>query len=167
MMKIILKIILLFLFTNSAYAYCDFEIINIGRSINEIPEKFKSHFFELATNDNPFFLPTRSEEVCSDEKFKGIQIGYEFLAGNLQRIQIEDEIGVADHLRNLKYHYGEPTELSEDKTFTGIRYYYWKLDFKEIFLITRFAENTSSHQIEFLSNQYDQIKNADMDFLDE
>jgi len=167
MMKTIFKIFLFFLFSNFAYAYCDFEIMRIGQSINVIPEKLKSGFFELIVNDSPILLSTRSEEVCSDEKFQNIQINYEFLTGELQRIHIEDEIGVADHLKNLKYYYGEPTELSEDKTFTGIRYYYWKLNFKEIFLITRFTENTSSHQIEFLSNQYDKIKNSSKDFLDE
>ena len=167
MMKAFVKIILFFLFASSAHAYCDFETMRIGQSIKAIPDKLKSGFLISETIDQPFLLRNRSEEICYDEKFEGILIDYEFLAGELQRIQIDDEIGVADHLSNLKYYYGEPTELSEDKTFTGIRYYYWKLDFKEIFLITRFTENTSSHQIEFLSNQYDQIKNAGKDFLDE
>jgi hypothetical protein len=166
-MKTFVKIILFFLFASSAHAYCDFETMRIGQSIKAIPDKLKSGFLISETIDQPFLLRNRSEEICYDEKFEGILIDYEFLAGELQRIQIDDEIGVADHLSNLKYYYGEPTELSEDKTFTGIRYYYWKLDFKEIFLITRFAENTSSHKIEFLSNQYDQIKNAGKDFLDE
>jgi len=167
MMKAFVKIILFFLFASSAHAYCDFETMRIGQSIKAIPDKLKSGFLISETIDQPFLLRNRSEEICYDEKFEGILIDYEFLAGELQRIQIDDEIGVADHLSNLKYYYGEPTELSEDKTFTGIRYYYWKLDFKEIFLITRFAENTSSHKIEFLSNQYDQIKNAGKDFLDD
>ena len=167
MIKTLIKIILFLLFANSAYAYCDFEIMRIGQSINVIPEKLKSGFLIGETIDQPFLLHNRSEEICSDEKFEGILIDYEFIVGELQRIQIEDEIGVADHLKNLKYYYGEPTELSEDKTFTGIRYYYWKLDFKEIYLITRFTETTSSHQIEFLSNNYDQIKNAGKDFLNE
>ena len=167
MMKTFVKIILFFLFASSAHAYCDFETMRIGQSIKAIPDKLKSGFLISETIDQPFLLRNRSEEICYDEKFEGILIDYEFLAGELQRIQIDDEIGVADHLSNLKYYYGEPTELSEDKTFTGIRYYYWKLDSKEIFLITRFTENTSSHQIEFLSNQYDQIKNAGKDFLDE
>tara|TARA_B100001964_G_scaffold17849_1_gene18234 strand:+ start:252 stop:755 length:504 start_codon:yes stop_codon:yes gene_type:complete len=167
MMKTFVKIILFFLFASSAHAYCDFETMRIGQSIKAIPDKLKSGFLISETIDQPFLLRNRSEEICYDEKFEGILIDYEFLAGELQRIQIDDEIGVADHLSNLKYYYGEPTELSEDKTFTGIRYYYWKLDFKEIFLITRFAENTSSHKIEFLSNQYDQIKNAGKDFLDD
>ena len=167
MMKTLIKIILFLLLANSAYAYCDFEIMRIGQSINAIPEKLKSGFLIGETIDQPFLLRNRSEKICNDEKFEGILIDYEFLAGELQRIQIDDEIGVADHFSNLKYYYGEPTELSEDKTFTGIRYYYWKLDFKEIFLITRFAENASSYQIEFLSNQYDQIRNAGKDFLDE
>ncbi len=167
MMKTFVKIILFFLFASSAHAYCDFETMRIGQSIKAIPDKLKSGFLISETIDQPFLLRNRSEEICYDEKFEGILIDYEFLAGELQRIQIDDEIGVADHLSNLKYYYGEPTELSEDKTFTGIRYYYWKLDFKEIFLITRFTENASSYQIEFLSNQYDQIKNAGKDFLDE
>ena len=159
--------LLQFLLINSAHAYCDFETMRIGQSFEAIPEKLKSGFLLGETIDQPFNLRNRSEEICSDEEFDGILLRHEFLAGELQRIQVEDEIGVADHLSNLKYYYGEPTELSEDKTFMGIRYYYWKLDFKEIFLITRFTENTSSHQIEFLSNQYDQIKNAGKDFLDE
>ena len=167
MMKTFVKIILFFLFASSAHAYCDFETMRIGQSIKAIPDKLKSGFLISETIDQPFLLRNRSEEICYDEKFEGILIDYEFLAGELQRIQIDDEIGVADHLSNLKYYYGEPTELSEDKTFTGIRYYYWKLDFKEIFLITRFAENASSYQIEFLSNQYDQVKSAGKDFLDE
>jgi hypothetical protein len=166
-MKIILKIFLFFIFSNFAYAYCDFEIMRIGQSINVIPEKLKSGFLIGETIDQPFLLHNRSEEICSDEKFEGILIDYEFIVGELQRIQIEDEIGVADHLKNLKYYYGEPTELSEDKTFTGIRYYYWKLDFKEIFLITRFTENSFSHQIEFLSYKYDQIINTGKDLTDE
>jgi hypothetical protein len=167
MMKAFVKIILFFLFASSAHAYCDFETMRIGQSIKAIPDKLKSGFLLGETIDQPFELHNRSEEICSDEEFDGIRLRHEFIAGELQRIRADDEIGAADHLSNLKYYYGEPTELSEDDTSTGIRYYYWKLDFKEIFLITRFTENTSSHQIEFLSNQYDQIKNAGKDFLDE
>ena len=85
--------------TNSAYGYCDFEIMRIGQSIKAIPEKLKSGFFELAVNDSPILLSTSSEEVCSDEKYQNIKIDYEFLTGELQRIYIEDEIGVADHLK--------------------------------------------------------------------
>ena len=166
-MKTFLKIVLFSLFANFAYAYCDFEIINIGQSINMIPQKIKTGFVLSEGNDQPILLPIKSEEICNDEKFVDILINYEFIVGDLQRIQLEDEIGLVDHLKNLKYYYGEPTALSEDKTFTGIRYYYWKLDYKEIFLITRFTENTSSHQIEFLSNQYDKIKNSKKNVLDE
>ena len=167
MIKTLIKIILFLLFANSAYAYCDFEIMRIGQSFKAIPDKLKSGFLLGETIDQPFNLHNRSEEICSDEEFDGILLHHKFLAGELQRIQVEDEIGVADHLSNLKYYYGEPTESSEDKTFTGIRYYYWKLDFKEIFLITRFTENTSSHQIEFLSYKYNQIINAGKDLTDE
>ena len=67
-MKTILKIILLFLFTNSAYAYCNFEIMRIGQSINAIPEKLKSGFLIGETIDQPFLLRSRSEEICYDEK---------------------------------------------------------------------------------------------------
>ena len=167
MMKIILKFFLFFLFSNVANAYCDLEVINIGQSVDSIPQKFKLDFFELKTNDGSFFLPIKSEEVCSDNKFKNFQIDYEFLNGKLHRIQIEDYADTADHLKNLKYYYGDPTEISEDKTFSGIRYYYWKFNFKEIFLITKFTENTNTHQIEILSNQYDNIMNSSKDFTDE
>ena len=170
MIKTLIKIILFLLFANSAYAYCDFEIMRIGQSFKAIPDKLKSGFLLGETIDQPFNLRNSSEEICSDEEFDGILLRHEFLAGELQRIQVEDEIGVADHLRNLKYYYGEPTELSEDTTTTtttGIRHYYWKLNFKEIFLITQFTETTSSHQIEFLSTRYNQIKNAGRDLTDE
>ena len=146
--------LLQFLLITSAHAYCDFETMRIGQSFKAIPDKLKSGFLLGETIDQPFNLRNRSEEICSDEEFDGILLRHEFLAGELQRIQVEDEIGGADHLSNLKYYYGEPTELSEDKTFTGMRYYYWKLDFKEIFLITRFTQNSFSHQIEFLSYKY-------------
>ena len=159
--------LLQFLLITSAHAYCDFETMRIGQSFKAIPDKFKSGFLLGEKIDQPINLRNRSEEICSDEEFDGILLRHEFLAGELQRIQVEDEIGVADHLSNLKYYYGEPTELSEDTTTTGIRHYYWKLNFKEIFLVTRFTETTSSHQIEFLSNRYDQIKNAGRDLTDE
>ena len=159
--------LLQFLLINSAHAYCDFETMRIGQSFKAIPDKLKSGFLLGETIDQPFELHNRSEEICSDEEFDGILLRHEFLAGELQRIQVEDEIGIADHLKNLKHYYGEPTELSEDTTTTGIRHYYWKLNFKEIFLVTRFTETTSSHQIEFLSNRYDQIKNAGRDLTDE
>jgi len=159
--------LLQFLLITSVHAYCDFETMRIGQSFKAIPDKLKSGFLLGETIDQPFNLHNRSEEICSDEEFDGILLRHEFLAGELQRIQVDDVIGVADHLSNLKYYYGKPTELSEDKTFSGIRYYYWKLDFKEIFLITQFTETTSSHQIEFLSNRYDQIKNASKDLTDE
>jgi len=159
--------LLQFLLITSAHAYCDFETMRIGQSFKAIPDKLKSGFLLGETIDQPFNLNNRSEEICSDEEFDGILLRHEFLAGELQRIQVEDEIGVADHLSNLKYYYGEPTELWLDTTTTGIRHYYWKLNFKEIFLVTRFTETTSSHQIEFLSNRYDQIKNAGRDLTDE
>ena len=159
--------LLQFLLITSAHAYCDFETMRIGQSFKAIPDKLKSGFLLGETIDQPFNLHNRSEEICSDEEFDGILLHHEFLAGELQRIHVEDEIGVANHLRNLKYYYGEPTELSEDDTTTGIRYYYWKLNFKEIFLITQFTETTSSHQIEFLSTRYNQIKNTGRDLTDE
>mgnify|MGYP000751792247 CR=1 FL=1 len=90
MIKIILKFFLFFLFSNVANAYCDFEVINIGQSVDSIPQKFKLDFFELKTNNGSFFLPIKSEEVCSDNKFKKFQIDYQFLKGKLHRIQIED-----------------------------------------------------------------------------
>ena len=66
-MKTILKIILFFLFTNSAYAYCDFEIMRIGQSFKAIPDKLKSGFLLGETIDQPFNLRNRSEEICSHE----------------------------------------------------------------------------------------------------
>ena len=118
-MKTFLKIFLFSLFSNFAYAYCDFEIINIGQSINMIPQKIKTGFVLSEENDQPILLPIKSEEICNDEKFEDILINYEFIVGDLQRIQLEDEIGLVDHLKNLKYYYGEPTAIIRRQNIYG------------------------------------------------
>ena len=64
--------LLQFLLINSVHAYCDFETMRIGQSFKTIPDKLKSGFFLGETNDQPFNLHNRSEEICSDEEFDGI-----------------------------------------------------------------------------------------------
>jgi hypothetical protein len=59
-----------------------------------------------------------------------------------------------NHLDNLKYYYGNPTEEYEDSGTTGIKYYHWDLSFKQVFLVIKYSPTEIIQNIEIVSNRF-------------
>ena len=59
-----------------------------------------------------------------------------------------------NHLKNLSYYYGKPTEFYEDDTTTGIKYYHWDLNLKHVFLVINFSQDQQTQNIEIVTNKF-------------
>ena len=153
-MKTIIKIILFFLFSNSVYAYCDFELIKMERSLKEFSSKTKFIPTDENFSNDLVTFPLPVEEVCTDKDFIMFPVHFTFINKKLHQIFIEDMFNKVNHLKNLSYSYGEPTESYEDDTTTGIKYYHWDLNFKHVFLVIKFSQDQQTQNIEIVSNKF-------------
>ena len=154
MMKAFFTIFLFFLFSNPAFAYCDFEIIKMQGGI----KKFLSQTDVIGnaenTPDAPISFRIPTEEVCKDSKFKMFPVHYTFIDRSLHQIFIEDRLTTINHLENLTYYYGKPNELFEDDGASGMKFYHWELTSKHVFLVIHFTPDETIQNIEIVSNKY-------------
>ena len=166
-MKTFIKIILFFLFSNSVYAYCDFEFVKMERTLKEFSSKitFIHENEGLGSRPNTFFVP--SEEICNDANYKMFPIGYTFLNNQLHQIFLEDIFTDIDHLENLSYYYGKPTEQYEDQGTSGMNFYHWDLGFKHVFLVIKFTPSESIKNIEIVTTKYPTLMEKNNEELEE
>ncbi len=153
-MKLFIKIIFLLLFSKSAFAYCDLEIVNMGSDIKSLVEKTNFVKTNNIPSSQPDFFTIPVEEFCKDSKFIMFPINFTFINNKLHQIFIEDMLTNINHLDNLKYYYGNPTEEYEDSGTTGIKYYHWDLSFKQVFLVIKYSPTETIQNIEIVSNRF-------------
>ena len=154
MMRTFIKIILFLLFSNCALGYCDFEIVKMKSGIHSLASKINLiHNIENISED-PFIFPIPVEEICNDNKYIMFPVNYTFIDKKLYQIFIEDMMSNINHLENLTYYYGKPTEEYEDEGKTGMKYYHWDLSSKHVFLVIKFTPNETIQNIEIVSNKY-------------
>ena len=134
-------------------AYCNFEIVGMGTSPNELQSKIPSiglPEFDLA----PTELKVAVSDICGDPIYQDLFLVYEYIEKKLHRIQLSESNSQIAYLDNLIYHYGEPQELRE--VSYGINYYYWDLSFREVFFNMETARSgeTIFASIEITSNSH-------------
>jgi len=154
MMKAFFTIFLFFLFSNPAFAYCDFEIIKMQRGVNEFFSQTDVIGDAENTPDAPVSFRIPTEEVCKDSNFKMFPVHYTFINKNLHQISFEDRLTTINHLENLTYYYGKPNELAEDDGASGMKFYHWELTFKHVFLLIHFTPDETIQNIEIVSKKY-------------
>ena len=154
MMKTFIRIILFLLFSNCAFAYCDFEIVKMETGMHALASK--TDFVQNIDNlpNAPFIFPIPTEEICSDSKFIMFPVNYTYIDKKLYQIFIEDMMSNINHLENLTYYYGKPTEEYEDGGTSGMKFYHWELSSKHVFLVIKFTPNETIQSIEIVSNKY-------------
>ncbi|MAS51022.1 MAG: hypothetical protein CL712_03765 [Chloroflexi bacterium] len=155
-MKLFIKIIFLCLFSQSVFAYCDFEIVKMESGMQSLAEK--TNFIQDIDNlpELPFTFPIPVEEICKDSKFIMFPVNFTYINKKLYQIFIQDMLSNINHLDNLKYYYGNPTEEYEDSGTSGMNYYHWDLSFKHIFLVIKYSPNEMIQNIEIVSTKYPQ-----------
>ena len=153
-MKLFIKIIFLLLFSKSAFAYCDLEIVNMGSDIKSLVEKTNFVKTNNIPSSQPDFFTIPVEEFCKDSKFIMFPVNFTYINKKLYQIFIQDMLSNINHLDNLKYYYGNPTEEYEDSGTSGMNYYHWDLSFKHIFLVIKYSPNEMIQNIEIVSTKY-------------
>ena len=83
-------------------------------------------------------------------------VNFTYINKKLYQIFIQDMLSNINHLDNLKYYYGNPTEEYEDSGTSGMKYYHWDLSFKHIFLVIKYSPNETIQNIEIVSTKYPQ-----------
>lgn len=130
--KIYICIILTYLlFSSYSYAYCNFEVVGMGTSIEELSSKVADVNLSGLSND-PTETKFTAANACSDPEFENITLTYEYIDKKLVRIQFNDYNPSINHLKNLIYHYGDP--MISNEVLFGINYYHWDLSFRDVFL---------------------------------
>ena len=149
--------LLQFLLITSAHAYCNFEIVKMESGTLSFAPKID--FIQDIDNipEAPLIFPIPVEEICNDNKYITFPVSYTFIDKKLYQIFIEDMISNINHLENLTYYYGKPTEEYEDEGETGMKYYHWDLSSKHVFLVIKFTPNETIQNIEIVSNKYPKL----------
>ena len=134
-------------------AYCNFEIVGMGTSVDQLNSKIANLNISITTNE-PSETKFSAARICSDPEFENITLIYEYIDRKLARIQFNDYNPSVDHLRNIIYHYGEPVVSNE--VLFGIRYYHWDLTFRDAFLNVEIDQegNISQTSLVITSNDY-------------
>ena len=97
---------------NFAQAYCNFEIAGMGSSPSELLSKVPE--VELPNFGlEPAEVKVAAASICSNPEYKDLGLIYEYIEKKLHRIQLNNYNPTANHLENLKYHYGEPNKFYE------------------------------------------------------
>ena len=156
-MKTFIKIILFLLFSNCAFAYCNFEIVKMESGTLSFASKINFVHNIDNISEAPLIFPIPVEEICNDNKYIMFPVNYTFIDKKLYQIFIEDMISNINHLENLTYYYGKPTEEYEDEGETGMKYYHWDLSSKHVFLVIKFTSNETIQNIEIVSNKYPKL----------
>ena len=86
MMKTFIKIILFLLFSNCAFAYCDFELIKMERSLKEFSSKTKFIPTDENFSNDLVTFPLPVEEVCTDKDFIMFPVHFTFINKKLHQI---------------------------------------------------------------------------------
>ena len=156
-MKILIKIIFLLLFSKSVFAYCDFEIVKMESGMKSLAAK--TNFIQDVDNlpELPFTFPIPVEEICKDSKFIMFPVNFTYINKKLYQIFIEDMLSDINHLENLKYYYGNPTEEYEDSGSSGMNFYHWDFSNKHIFLVIKYTPNEVIQNIEIVSSKYSKM----------
>ena len=166
-MKILIKIIFLLLFSKSVFAYCDFEIVKMESGIKSLAAK--TNFIQDVDNlpELPFTFPIPVEEICKDSKFIMFPVNFTYINKKLYQIFIEDMLSDINHLENLKYYYGNPTEEYEDSGSSGMHFYHWDFSNKHIFLVIKYTPNEVIQNIEIVSSKYSKMMEEHNEAIEE
>ena len=151
--KISIVLILCFI-SSHLYASCKFEFIPMKSSFSTFEKKISFGLYSGSIIDDVSSFPVPVEEICNDNKFKMFPVTFSFVKNKLHQIFIEDMLTNINHLDNLKYYYGNPTEEYEDSGTTGIKYYHWDLSFKQVFLVIKYSPTETIQNIEIVSNRF-------------
>ena len=155
MKKIAILIVPLIFLSTHAYAYCDFEAINLKSSPSEL--RSMTNDIDYQSNEGIFEVKISSNNICNDPNFRDIELIFKFIDNELHQIRFVNRVPSEGHLRNLQYFYGEP--LNVDNKYNSQKYYHWDEPFKNIFLI---IENASTKEnalayLEIVSNNYKKL----------
>ena len=127
-MKLLLKIFFsYFLSAGLVFAYCDFDNFKIGSADSKVSSYSES-------DSRYIFEKIVAADICSDSGFHSIRFKGEYIDGELMAVNFAEFNPEIDHLENIIYYYGQPTNKNSETGDKSMSYFHWDLSFKQIFL---------------------------------
>ena len=150
------SILIYFLLSGIAGAYCDFDNFKIGFSSTSNENLITTEADDLSYLGKHVFEKIDGDQICNDNKYHNLTFDGEYILNNLVAVSLYEVNSPIDHLENLIHFYGKPTNINISSSEKGIDYYNWDLNSKNIFLIFHNEEEEVFSNMTIVSNVYEE-----------